>query len=511
MIQLSLLQDTQIKKSIITVPIEQLTVSRFNPRATRSNEDIDRLAQRIANNGFEITRALWAHKNGSGYEVFAGGTRLEAAKRAGVKKVPVVLHDGASDEDIVRLAYEDNDNDEYHTPVSIVDVWADYARLVDEGWQRKKIAEVMDVSQKTVSIRLRLHSLPDVLKEFLPQGKLTEAHLKEISEFYPGVKFHSWITDEQAHLELARQAVKRNLTKRQTEQLVTKWKEMLALATDLHQQLPEPYQPVFVDSLAKISARTQAEVQAAYNTVTEQMLAKARERELELARQQNEAEAERLRLEQERVKQEQIQSILDNIIHGDFTEVCQSLEDESVDVIITDPPYPIEFLPLYEKLAQQARRVLKPGGSMLVMCGQSYLPEILQLMTPHLNYYWTLSYQTPGAQSPNVWSKNLNSFWKPVLWFVNGEYTGDWIGDVIKSDVNDNDKNHHYWGQSESGIARLVEKFTQPGEVVLDPFFGGGTTGLVALQLGRQFIGIDNDEAAIKTSRERIFSYLNEG
>jgi DNA modification methylase len=119
-----------------------------------------------------------------------------------------------------------------------------------------------------------------------------------------------------------------------------------------------------------------------------------------------------------------------------------------------------------------------------------------------------LSYLTPGGQSPQIFPRKVNTFWKPVLWFVQGDYKGEWIGDVAKSAVNDNDKRFHTWGQSESGMAELVEKFTRAGDVILDPFIGGGTTAIVALKLNRQIIGVDKDAACIDTTRERIEQWL---
>lgn len=181
-----------------------------------------------------------------------------------------------------------------------------------------------------------------------------------------------------------------------------------------------------------------------------------------------------------------------------------TLEPESIDAIITDPPYAAQYVPLYGALAQLAARVLKPGGSLLAMAGQSYLPEVMAQITPHLRYHWMVSYQTPGGQSPQIWPRRVNSFWKPVLWFVKGEYTGDWVGDVCRSAVNDNDKRFHEWGQSESGLADLLERFTYPGDVVLDPFVGGGTTAVVAVRLGRRFIGVDIDPLAIETTKARL-------
>lgn len=189
---------------------------------------------------------------------------------------------------------------------------------------------------------------------------------------------------------------------------------------------------------------------------------------------------------------------------GDFRDVLLDIEPDSVDVIITDPPYPREYLSLYQALACHAARVLKPGGSLLAMAGQSYLNRLYPMMDEYLAYHWTISYLTPGGQSPQIWPRKVNTFWKPILWYVKGEYGGDWHGDVIKSDVNDNDKRFHHWGQSESGIARLVDAFSSPGDLILDPFVGGGTTGIVAIAMSRRFIGIDISDEAITTTRQRL-------
>jgi len=190
-------------------------------------------------------------------------------------------------------------------------------------------------------------------------------------------------------------------------------------------------------------------------------------------------------------------------LSGDFADVAQKLEPESIAAIITDPPYPREYLHLYGLLAEQAARLLKPGGCLLAMAGQSYLPEILNLMTPHLNYHWTISYDTPGGQSPQIWPRKVNAFWKPILWFVKGEYAGDWHGDKIKSNVNDNDKRFHGWGQSESGIGKLVYEFAPDG-TMLDPFVGGGTMAAICYRLRKPFVGIDIDPEAIETTQARV-------
>jgi len=191
------------------------------------------------------------------------------------------------------------------------------------------------------------------------------------------------------------------------------------------------------------------------------------------------------------------------LICDDFRNCAFALAGK-VDIIITDPPYPREYLPLYGDLATFAADVLRPGGMLLAMAGQSYLPEVIAQMCIPLTYHWTIAYLTPGGQSPQVWPRKVNTFWKPVLVFVKGQYTGDWFGDVCKSAVNDNDKRYHGWGQSESGMGDIIERFTQPGWTVLDPFCGGGTTGMAALALGRRFIGGEIDKSIVEIAAGRL-------
>jgi DNA methylase len=187
------------------------------------------------------------------------------------------------------------------------------------------------------------------------------------------------------------------------------------------------------------------------------------------------------------------------------TDCASAVEiGERVDWIVTDPPYPKEFLNVYDDLGAVAAQVMKPGGSLLCMVGQSYLPEIVATLSRHLTYHWMLAYLTPGGQAVQIFPRKINTFWKPVLWFVKGEYGGDWIGDVTRSAPNDNDKRFHDWGQSESGMLDLMTRFVKPRDVVLDPFMGAGTTGLVTLRLDASFIGYDVDQAAYNEAMVRI-------
>jgi len=155
-------------------------------------------------------------------------------------------------------------------------------------------------------------------------------------------------------------------------------------------------------------------------------------------------------------------------------------------------------------LAELATYALKPGGSLFAMVGQSYLPEIMAYLGSRLTYNWTLSYLTPGGQAVQLWQRKVNTFWKPVLWYVKGEYNGKWLGDVAKSSPNDNDKRFHFWGQSESGMLDLIERCSNPGDTILDPFCGGGTTGITALLANRLFIGADIDAGSVAIIKARL-------
>lgn len=168
--------------------------------------------------------------------------------------------------------------------------------------------------------------------------------------------------------------------------------------------------------------------------------------------------------------------------------------------VITDPPYPEEHLPLYGALDAASAALLHEGGSLLAMCGQSHLPRIYGAETV-LRYQWTLGYFTPG-ESAQQFGRKVKSNWKPVLWYVSGKYDGEHVEDTIRSDGND--KRFHEWGQSVSGMAALIERFTVPGDLVYDPFCGGGTTGVAALLTGRLFVGSDIDEACVKQTAARL-------
>jgi hypothetical protein len=73
---------------------------------------------------------------------------------------------------------------------------------------------------------------------------------------------------------------------------------------------------------------------------------------------------------------------------GDFREVLQDIEPGTVTLILTDPPYPTEYLPLWTDLGKWGAQALCEGGSLIAYCGQSILPDVLNRLNEHLRYWW---------------------------------------------------------------------------------------------------------------------------
>lgn len=188
--------------------------------------------------------------------------------------------------------------------------------------------------------------------------------------------------------------------------------------------------------------------------------------------------------------------------HGDFREVAKTLDDASVDLVFTDPPYDRKTLPLYADMAEAAARILKPGGSMICYLGQFQIGEVCDLVSPHLRLWWTLACVHTG-KSARMTEYGIVVKWKPMLWFVRGT-RGDkqtFVDDLIESRM---EKDAHDWQQSVVEASYYIDKLTLPGGFVFDPFCGGATTAVAAKQLKRKYLTCDVDEVAVKLARRRL-------
>jgi len=188
---------------------------------------------------------------------------------------------------------------------------------------------------------------------------------------------------------------------------------------------------------------------------------------------------------------------------GDFKKVLDDIPDNSIDIIITDPPYPEKYLYLFEELSEFAKKKLKPSGFCISYSGHIHLPMVLQNLGKYLDYYWIFClYHTGSTQI--VQGRNVIAKWKPILFFQKKPFKkfDETVSDYIRSDKREKDL--HEWQQGVNAISELIEYFTEPGDIVCDPFVGGGTTLFCAKQLKRNCIGAEIDENTFYLAKERL-------
>lgn len=189
------------------------------------------------------------------------------------------------------------------------------------------------------------------------------------------------------------------------------------------------------------------------------------------------------------------------VIHSNFTDA--DIEPESVDHIITDPPYGEEHLDTWSELSAFADRVLKPGGYCIAYSGKYHLPEVLERLGKHIEYYWQLVvvHDGPGAK---FFARNLRTGYKPILIFQKPpvESQVDFASDIIEG--TGREKDDHDWQQAEGEAAELIDRFTNVDDRICDPMAGSGTVAVAAKRLDRRCVSIDRDKEAVKSTEERV-------
>lgn len=183
------------------------------------------------------------------------------------------------------------------------------------------------------------------------------------------------------------------------------------------------------------------------------------------------------------------------------------LAAESVDWIITDPPYGAEWVDTLKEFSTWAHRVLRVGGSALVMIGQHALHESLWALSSSLTYHWLMSYTLElGSPTPLLLGLKVFNGWKPVVWLCKGPTPNTTFtnADRYISKREEREKDVFAWQQGQGFFDWTVEKFTRNDHVVCDPFLGSGTTGRSARRYRRHFIGIEMDPKMFDLAKSRI-------
>jgi len=246
---------------------------------------------------------------------------------------------------------------------------------------------------------------------------------------------------------------------------------------------------------------------------------------------------------------------IDTIINGDCVAAMDRLPEKSVDLIFADPPYNLQLDGALHRPDQSrvdacdndwdqfgsfahydaftrawllaARRVLKPDGTIWVI--GSYHNIFRVGATLQDLGYWILNdvIWRKTNPMPNFRGRRFQNAHETMIWASRDQkarrYTfnydslkaanddvqmrSDWLfpicngGERLKTDAGDK---VHPTQKPEALLARVLMASSRPGDVVLDPFFGTGTTGAVAKRLGRHFIGIEREQAYIEAATARI-------
>ena len=208
------------------------------------------------------------------------------------------------------------------------------------------------------------------------------------------------------------------------------------------------------------------------------------------------------------------------LVHGDMLEVMNGIPDKSIDMILTDPPYGMDFrsgrrIIQYDKIendkslewlpsfVKQINRVTKDNSAHYMFVSHHHIGTFME----ELSKYFTI-------KNVLVWKKNnhsmgdLQASYAPITEFIihfqKGRkfINGNRDNNVLEFNITNNEL--HPTQKPVDMLEYLIEKFSDEGDVVLDAFMGSGSTCVASKNTNRKYIGIELDEEYYNTARERL-------
>ncbi|CAN7370137.1 DNA methyltransferase [Knoellia sp. LjRoot47] len=194
------------------------------------------------------------------------------------------------------------------------------------------------------------------------------------------------------------------------------------------------------------------------------------------------------------------------VAHCDIRDL--PVDPGTADLILTDPDYTAAGMAAgtFEDLAEMASVWLRPGGLLVAYSGQMHLPDAITALGRRLTYWWT--YAVLGDASSGVGQvrqRGLGTAWKPLLVYrqPGGVNLPPWTLDVIRGPGRAK-ASGHAWEQAQGEAEQIITTLTKPGDLVVDPYSGSGTTAAAAVQTGRRAITGDHNPAAVHLTLERL-------
>jgi ParB family chromosome partitioning protein len=190
------------KLGISTLPIDSIKPNRYQPRKIFDAEKLAELTESIKENGI-IQPLIVTKTTSSEYELIAGERRLEAAKLAGLEKVPVVIR-SVSKKEQLQFALIENIQREDLNPIE--EALAYNALVEDFGLTHNQISEIVGKDRATITNSLRLLKLPERIKQMLISGELNSGQARAVLSVKPELQ-----------ISFAEYIIKYNLTVREAE------------------------------------------------------------------------------------------------------------------------------------------------------------------------------------------------------------------------------------------------------------------------------------------------------
>jgi adenine-specific DNA-methyltransferase len=219
-------------------------------------------------------------------------------------------------------------------------------------------------------------------------------------------------------------------------------------------------------------------------------------------------------LSTERIYLKPLSLFLNRVIHADCTKLLPLFPSESIDFVCTDPPYLVNYLPRdgrrcpgddsddwLEPAFRELYRVLKPDSFCATFYGWPGIDRFMKVwkqsgFRPVSHLTWTKTHCSREGYTQSFHEVGfLLAKGKPpkpaqpppdlLPW----EYTGNQLHTNEKPAV---------------AISPLIQSFSRPGDIILDPFAGSGTTAVAALAYGRRFILVEKSWKHCQTARRRL-------
>lgn len=208
---------------------------------------------------------------------------------------------------------------------------------------------------------------------------------------------------------------------------------------------------------------------------------------------------------------------MNEIIQGDCLQVMRTFPDKSFDLVLTDPPYGIGFEYIsYDDTRENLKSLI--GGFMpeavrvaervAVLCGITQVS-----LYPEPDWIMCISWNTTGS-----FGKYGYTQWMPCLLYGKDVKGFGNVNGITKTDLiringgggvgfaRDETEKEHTCPKPLNLMKILVNRLSERGDKVLDPFLGSGTTAVAAKTLGRNYVGIEISEDYCKIARERLKS-----